>query len=123
MSAGCGCRCLFAALQRAPDSRLSQSELVPRGLRLFLTLCAPPAGRSSEMRLTQVSLANPAAIAIVAALVGLLGLLSMLHIPAQLLPQIEKPVVTVFNAWPGAARRVVESRFEPRPVSGPQFAD
>ncbi|MEM7503290.1 MAG: efflux RND transporter permease subunit [Pseudomonadota bacterium] len=61
------------------------------------------------MRLTQVSLANPAAIAIVAALVGLLGLLSMLNIPAQLLPQIEKPVVTVFNAWPGAAPKEIES--------------
>ena len=61
------------------------------------------------MRLTQISLANPVAIAIVAAIVVLLGLLSLLGIPAQLLPQIEKPVVTIINAWPGAAPREIES--------------
>ena len=61
------------------------------------------------MRLTQLSLANPAAIAIVAAVVVLLGLLSMISIPAQLLPQIEKPVMTVVNAWPGASPKEIES--------------
>ena len=61
------------------------------------------------MRLTQMSLANPAAIAIVAAVVVLLGLLSMSRIPAQLLPQIEKPVITVLNAWPGASPKEIES--------------
>lgn len=61
------------------------------------------------MRLTQTSLANPAAVAIVAAVVALLGLLSVFRIPAQLLPQIEKPIVTVFTAWPGAAPKEVES--------------
>ena len=61
------------------------------------------------MRLTQISLANPAAIAIVAAVVLLLGALSMIRIPAQLLPRIEKPIVTVINAWPGAAPKEIES--------------
>ena len=61
------------------------------------------------MRLTKLSLANPAAIAIVAAVVVLLGLLSVSRIPAQLLPQIEKPIVTVMTAWPGASPREVES--------------
>ena len=61
------------------------------------------------MRLTRMSLANPAAIAIVAAVVVLLGLLSMTSIPAQLLPQIEKPVMTVVNAWPGASPKEIES--------------
>jgi multidrug efflux pump subunit AcrB len=61
------------------------------------------------MRLTQLSLANPAAITIVAAVVVLLGLLSVLGIPAQLLPQIEKPIVTVVTAWPGASPREIES--------------
>ena len=53
------------------------------------------------MRLTQLSLANPAAIIVVAALVIMLGLLSIFRVPAQLLPNIEKPVITVVNAWPG----------------------
>lgn len=61
------------------------------------------------MRLTRISLANPAAIAIIAAVIVLLGVLSMFRIPAQLLPQIEKPIVTVMNAWPGAAPKEIES--------------
>ncbi len=61
------------------------------------------------MRLTQISLANPAAMAIIAAVTVLVGLLSMISIPAQLLPQIEKPVITVLNAWPGAAPKEIES--------------
>jgi multidrug efflux pump subunit AcrB len=61
------------------------------------------------MRLTQSSLANPAAVAIVAAVIALVGVLSVFRIPAQLLPQIEKPIVTVFTAWPGAAPKEVES--------------
>ena len=61
------------------------------------------------MRLTQLSLANPAVITIVAAAIVMLGILSMIGIPAQLLPQIEKPVITVINAWPGAAPTEIES--------------
>ncbi len=61
------------------------------------------------MRLTRLSLANPAAITIVAAVIVMLGVLSMVGIPAQLLPQIEKPIVTVINAWPGAAPTEIES--------------
>jgi multidrug efflux pump subunit AcrB len=61
------------------------------------------------MRLTKISLANPAAIAIVAAVIVMLGVLSLTSIPAQLLPQIEKPIVTVVNAWPGASPREIES--------------
>jgi len=61
------------------------------------------------MRLTQSSLANPAAIAIIAAIIALMGLLAMSKMPAQLLPQIEKPVITVFNSWPGAAPKEIES--------------
>ena len=61
------------------------------------------------MRLTQISLANPAAVAIVAAVVAMVGILSMVNIPAQLLPRIEKPVVTVGTAWPGASPKEIES--------------
>ena len=61
------------------------------------------------MRLTKLSLANPAAITVIAAAVVMLGILSMIGIPAQLLPQIEKPVVTVVNAWPGAGPTEIES--------------
>ena len=61
------------------------------------------------MKLTKSSLANPAAVAIVAAVVMLLGVVSVFSIPAQLLPQIEKPVMSVMTSWPGASPREVES--------------
>jgi multidrug efflux pump subunit AcrB len=61
------------------------------------------------MRLTRASLANPAAVVIVTAVVLLLGAISVFRIPAQLLPQIEKPVVSVSAGWPGASPREIES--------------
>ncbi len=61
------------------------------------------------MQLTRASLANPAAVIIVAAVVVALGLFSIARIPAQLLPPIEKPVVTVSAAWPGASPREIEA--------------
>ena len=61
------------------------------------------------MRLTKASLANPAAVAIVGAVVMLLGITAIFNIPAQLLPQIEKPVMTVTIGWPGASPREIES--------------
>ncbi|MEM7432144.1 MAG: efflux RND transporter permease subunit [Pseudomonadota bacterium] len=61
------------------------------------------------MRLTRTSLANPAAVAIVVAVVLLLGIVSIFSIPAQLLPQIEKPVMTVSAGWPAASPREIEA--------------
>lgn len=61
------------------------------------------------MRLTRQSLSNPVAVAIVAAVVMLLGVASMLTMPAQLLPQIEKPIISVVNQWPGASPAEIES--------------
>ncbi|MEM8685119.1 MAG: efflux RND transporter permease subunit [Pseudomonadota bacterium] len=61
------------------------------------------------MQLTRASLANPAAVVIVAAVVVALGLFSIFRIPAQLLPPIEKPVVTVSATWPGASPREIEA--------------
>jgi len=61
------------------------------------------------MRLTRQSLNNPVAVGIVAAVIMLLGIASMLNMPAQLLPQIEKPVVSIVNQWPGASPAEIES--------------
>ncbi|GHF19496.1 acriflavine resistance protein B [Kordiimonas sediminis] len=61
------------------------------------------------MKLTKKSIHNPAAVAVVAAAVMLLGLLSMMRMPAQLFPDIEKPVMTVVNSWPGASPLEIES--------------
>ncbi|WP_417623425.1 efflux RND transporter permease subunit [Paremcibacter congregatus] len=61
------------------------------------------------MKLTRQSLNNPAAVAIVAAVMMVLGFVSMINMPAQLLPNIQKPVITVINAWPGASPAEIES--------------
>ncbi|MGB0513873.1 MAG: efflux RND transporter permease subunit, partial [Wenzhouxiangellaceae bacterium] len=61
------------------------------------------------MRLTRTSLANPVGLAVVTTIVVALGALSIFRIPAQLLPSIEKPVVTVFTSWPGASPKEIES--------------
>lgn len=61
------------------------------------------------MRLTQQSLKNPAVVAVIAAIVALLGIISIVRIPAQLLPNIEKPIITVINYWPGASPAEIES--------------
>ena len=64
---------------------------------------------SAHMRLTHASLNNPAAVAIVATVIVAVGVFALLRMPAQLLPQIEKPIITVMNAWPGASPKEIES--------------
>jgi len=61
------------------------------------------------VRLTRQSINNPAAVAMIGVIILLLGLISMLKIPAQLLPNIEKPIITVINSWPGASPTEIES--------------
>lgn len=61
------------------------------------------------MRLTRQSINNPAAVLIISAMILLLGIISIFKIPAQLLPNIEKPIITVINSWPGASPTEIES--------------
>ena len=61
------------------------------------------------MKLTQASLKNPAIVAVVAVMIALLGVLSLTKIPLQLLPDIEKPIMSVITAWPGASPSEMES--------------
>ncbi len=61
------------------------------------------------MRLTRQSINNPVAVSVISGIILLLGFISMLFIPAQLLPNIEKPIITVINSWPGASPSEIES--------------
>ncbi|MCZ6500356.1 MAG: efflux RND transporter permease subunit [Gammaproteobacteria bacterium] len=61
------------------------------------------------MTLTEKSLRNPAAIAVVVALIALFGALAMYKLPIQLLPNISQPQITVFNNWREAAPAEVEA--------------
>jgi multidrug efflux pump subunit AcrB len=61
------------------------------------------------MNLTQVSLKNPAALAVAVALLVLFGLLAVLGRPLQLLPVMTQPQISVFNNWREAAPEEMES--------------
>ncbi|MCH7893410.1 MAG: efflux RND transporter permease subunit [Proteobacteria bacterium] len=61
------------------------------------------------MTLTEKSLQNPAAIAVVVALIALFGALAIYKLPIQLLPDISRPQITVFNNWRQAAPAEVEA--------------
>lgn len=61
------------------------------------------------MKLTQQSLKNPMALIVIAAMVMLLGVISLFKLPAQLLPNIERPIMSVVSSWPGASPSEIES--------------
>ena len=61
------------------------------------------------MGLTSISLKNPAAVAVVLALLVLLGILALAQLPVQLLPNIERPVISIQTGWRAASPREVES--------------
>jgi multidrug efflux pump subunit AcrB len=61
------------------------------------------------VKLTKQSLNNPTTVVIVTLMLLVLGVISLVKIPAQLLPNIEKPVITVISSWPGASPAETES--------------
>lgn len=61
------------------------------------------------MGLTKLCLKNPAAVGVVLALLALLGALSISRLPIQLLPNIERPELSIWTGWRAASPREVES--------------
>lgn len=61
------------------------------------------------MGLTRVCLKNPAAAAVVLALITLLGALSVMRLPVQLFPAIERPEISIQTVWRAASPREIES--------------
>jgi len=61
------------------------------------------------VNVTQISLKNPAALIVIVTLVMTFGLLSIIKLPMQLLPNIERPQITVTNSWRAAAPEEMES--------------
>ncbi|MCH8862427.1 MAG: efflux RND transporter permease subunit [Proteobacteria bacterium] len=61
------------------------------------------------MNLTERSLANPAAAAVVAAIVLLLGLVTLSRLPIQLFPDIDQPEISIQTSWRAASPREVEA--------------
>jgi len=61
------------------------------------------------MDLTNHSLRNPAAVAVIAALVCVMGVASIFRLPIQLFPDIDAPVLSIGTGWRAASPREVES--------------
>jgi multidrug efflux pump subunit AcrB len=61
------------------------------------------------MKLTEASLKNPAAVAVVVALVSLFGLLALFDLPLQLFPDIARPQMTVQVGWRAASPQEMEA--------------
>ena len=61
------------------------------------------------MKLTDASLRNPAAVAVVVAMVCALGLMSLLKLPLQLFPDIERPQMSIQTSWRAASPQEMES--------------
>ena len=61
------------------------------------------------MNLTRVSLSNPVAVIVGILLVSLFGIISITHLPIQLIPVVERPVITITTNWRAAAPKEVEA--------------
>lgn len=61
------------------------------------------------MGLTKLCLKNPAAVAVVLAVIAVFTGLSIVKLPLQLLPNIERPVIGIWTGWRSASPREVES--------------
>ena len=61
------------------------------------------------MKLTDISLKNPAAVLLLAALCMALGVITLTRLPIQLFPNIEQPVLGIQTSWRSASPAEVES--------------
>ena len=61
------------------------------------------------MGIIRFAIENPVKITVGVILVVLFGLLSILRIPIQLTPDVDRPVITVSTSWIGASPQEIES--------------
>ena len=62
------------------------------------------------MSWTRLALSNPVATTVAVLLVVLFGALSLLRLPVQLTPEVEKPEITISTTWRSAAPEEVEAQ-------------
>ncbi|MXR68922.1 efflux RND transporter permease subunit [Shewanella insulae] len=61
------------------------------------------------MNLTKISTSNPAGTLVALLLIAIFGVLAIGKLPIQLLPDIQRPQISVFNNWRSAAPQEMES--------------
>jgi multidrug efflux pump subunit AcrB len=61
------------------------------------------------MTLTRLALSNPVAVAVGCILVLIFGAISLVRLPIQLTPEVERPIITISTGWRAASPSEVES--------------
>ena len=61
------------------------------------------------MTLTRISLGNPVAVIVAGILVVIFGTLSLLRLPIQMTPEIERPEISINTRWRASAPAEIES--------------
>lgn len=62
------------------------------------------------MRLVQASIRNPIAVLVAVLLICLFGGMSMVKLPLQLFPDIDRPTISIFTGWRSASPEEVEAQ-------------
>ena len=60
------------------------------------------------MQLVESCVRNPVKVAVGVLLVALFGIISLIEMPMQLTPEVQKPSLTIETRWPGASPQEVE---------------
>ena len=58
--------------------------------------------------MTRLSVNNPAAVIVAVVLVALFGMMALRELPIQLLPDVERPQISIWTGWRAAAPEEVE---------------
>ena len=61
------------------------------------------------MTLTRLSLGNPVAVAVAGILIAIFGVISMLRLPIELTPEINRPEISIWTRWRASAPNEIES--------------
>jgi len=62
------------------------------------------------MRLIAASIRNPIAVAVTVALICLFGVMSLMKLPLQLFPDIDRPNISIFTGWRAASPEEAEAQ-------------
>ncbi len=65
--------------------------------------------REVDLTLTRISLGNPVAVIVAGILVMIFGTLSLMSLPIQMTPEIERPEISIRTPWRASAPNEVES--------------
>ncbi|MFP6589095.1 MAG: efflux RND transporter permease subunit [Candidatus Latescibacterota bacterium] len=60
------------------------------------------------MKLVDTAIRRPVSVIVGVLLIALFGLISLFRIPVQLIPDVDRPIVTVDTIWPGASPEEME---------------